>query len=257
MQSSPVSAFACPPRDERELVDLPLGKPLGPLEQHVLEEVRQPRLARGLIERADRVEQVADDDRHLPARQDQGAQTVVQSLLEHRQVADPGSGGAAFESSSHFRAAPHSPVLSRHRGAPRRPPLSSGSQLPGLVDERSAGEPRSRPPKPVYHRLPANSGPIRTGALEPMAAADSPSAGSPGPTTGYDHEIAILQDFPPIVDPPNPNGSSTRLFVSLHKPLFFETLTRGFQGTSRPQDRLGKVQIPGFQQIRNEPRRKS
>ena len=52
-----------PGRDERQAVDLPLGEPLGPLEQHVLDEVRQPGLARGLVHRADRVVQVADHQR--------------------------------------------------------------------------------------------------------------------------------------------------------------------------------------------------
>ena len=97
------------PRDERELVDLALGKSLGPLEQHVFEEVRQPRLARRLVERADRIEEVADDDGYLPARQDQGAEAVVQNSLEYRQIAHPGSRGAGLESSSHVRAAPRSP----------------------------------------------------------------------------------------------------------------------------------------------------
>ena len=60
-----------PPGDERELVDLPLGESLGPLEQHVLEEVGQPRLSRRLVERTDRIKQVADHDRHALARQDQ------------------------------------------------------------------------------------------------------------------------------------------------------------------------------------------
>src|SRR5271166_5463118 len=95
-------------RDERELVDLALRESFGPLEQHVFEEVRQPRLARRLVKRADRIEKVADDDGYLPARQDQSAQAVVQNPLEYRQIADPGSRGAGLESSSHVRAAPRS-----------------------------------------------------------------------------------------------------------------------------------------------------
>src|SRR5271157_1346950 len=107
-----------PPRDERELVDLALRESFGPLEQHVFEEVRQPRLARRLVARADRIEEVADDDGYLPARQDQGAEAVVQNSLEYRQIADPGSRGAGLESSSHVRTAPGSPDGKRTSSCP-------------------------------------------------------------------------------------------------------------------------------------------
>ena len=100
-----------PAGDERELIDLPLGEPLGPLEEHVLDEVRQPRLARRLVERTDRIKQVADDDRHPLARQDQGAQAVVQHPLEDHQVAGSWSGWAGLETSRHVRAAPRSMMI--------------------------------------------------------------------------------------------------------------------------------------------------
>ena len=95
-----------PTRQKCELIDLPLGKTLGPLEEHVLDEMSQPRLARRLIERTDRIKQVADDDRHPLARQDQGAQAVIQQPLENHQVAGSWSGWAGLETSRHIRAAP-------------------------------------------------------------------------------------------------------------------------------------------------------
>ena len=90
-----------PGRDEREAVDLPLGEPLGPLEEHVLDEVGQARLARRLVDRADRVIQVADDDRGVRAGQDQGLEAVGQGPLEDREVSHPGGRGAGGQSSGH------------------------------------------------------------------------------------------------------------------------------------------------------------
>ena len=84
--------------EEHQAVDLPLGKPLGPFEQHVLDEVRQARQPRRLVERADRVVQVADHDRGTPAGQDQGPQarwpeSARQTGRSHLQ-ATPGASGS-------------------------------------------------------------------------------------------------------------------------------------------------------------------
>ena len=95
-----------PTRQKCQLIDLPLGKTLSPLEEHVLDEMRQPRLARRFIERTDRIKQVADDDRHPLARQDQGSQAVIQQPLENHQVAGSWGGWAGLETSRHIRAAP-------------------------------------------------------------------------------------------------------------------------------------------------------
>src|SRR5271157_3544551 len=149
------------PRDERELVDLALRESFGPLEQHVFEKVRQPRLARRFVERADRIEEVADDDGYLPARQDQSAEAVVQNSLEYRQIADPGSRGAGLESSSHVRAAPGSPDDKRTSWCPapaasRRGRPASGPAGPTPARMRRRGYPVAV----LYHRAPPDSGPI-------------------------------------------------------------------------------------------------
>ena len=88
-------------RDEGETVDLPLGEAFGPLEEHVLDEVRQARLARRLVHRPDRVIQVADDDRGVTPRQDQRLETVGQGPLEDREVSHPRGGRAGGQSSGH------------------------------------------------------------------------------------------------------------------------------------------------------------
>ncbi len=90
-----------PPREQHQPVDLTLGKSLGPLEEHVLDKVSQPRLARRLVERADRVIKVAHHDRCTPERQDQGSQSVVEPPFADGQVGKPGGGGAWFQLSSH------------------------------------------------------------------------------------------------------------------------------------------------------------
>ena len=107
VQSSPVSALACPPAMNARLVDLALRESFCPLEQHVLKEVRQPRLARRLVERADRIEKRSQTTMGTCLHgRTRARRPLSRSALEYRQIADPGSQGAGLESSSHVRAAP-------------------------------------------------------------------------------------------------------------------------------------------------------
>ena len=90
-----------PGGDERQAIDLPLGKPLGPLEEHVLDEVRQPGLTRRLVERADRVVEVGDNDRGMRAGEHQHPEPIGQRPLEDREVSHPGRQGAGGRPSGH------------------------------------------------------------------------------------------------------------------------------------------------------------
>ena len=60
-----------------------------------------PVLPGRLVDRADRVIQVADHDGGVRARQDQGLEAIGQGPLEDRQVPDPGRRGAGGQSSGH------------------------------------------------------------------------------------------------------------------------------------------------------------
>ena len=75
-----------PAREQDQPVDLPLGKALGPFEEHVLDEVGQTREPRRLVERPHRIIQVADDDRGASPRQHQDLEAVGQGPLGNRKV---------------------------------------------------------------------------------------------------------------------------------------------------------------------------
>ncbi len=89
------------PREQHQPVDLTLGKSLGPFPEHVLDKMGQARLAWRLVERADRVVQVAHHDRRAAHGQNQGPQTVIQPAFSNRQIVKPGGGEGPFQRSSH------------------------------------------------------------------------------------------------------------------------------------------------------------
>ena len=90
------------PREQHQSVDLPFGKSISPLEEHMFNKVSYAGAPRRLIERADRIVQVTHDDRNMPARQYDGEHSVVQPPFAHWQVVDGGGRGAWFHPSSHF-----------------------------------------------------------------------------------------------------------------------------------------------------------
>ena len=169
-----------PGRDERQAVDLPLGEPLGPLEQHVLDEVRQPGLARGLVHRADRVIQVADHQGGVAPGQHEGLEAVGQGPLEDRQVPHPGWQRAGRLSSGHgcpsfalwLRGRPGSAPLGRNgirgiRGGPGqrpRPMRGFSSSQVSIVANRDGNRKRFCPPD-AFPR------PVRTCSARPRPAA--------------------------------------------------------------------------------------
>ena len=75
--------------DKREAINLPLRKPVGPLEEHMLDEVRQPTLAGRLVNRADGVVKVGQNHGRVASGQYQCLEAVVERPLAHGQVGDP------------------------------------------------------------------------------------------------------------------------------------------------------------------------
>ncbi len=88
-------------RRRDQSIDLALREPLRPLEEHVLDEVRQARQARRLVERTHRIIKVDHHDRRPAPGQDQDLQAVVEPSLGDRQVELAGGREAGLQSSGH------------------------------------------------------------------------------------------------------------------------------------------------------------
>ena len=114
--------------------------------------MRQPRLARRLVERAHRIEEVADDDGDLPRGRTKARRPLSRTRSNTGKSPTRGAEGRPLNRRA-MSVLPLDHLMIRGRpGAPRRPPLESSDQHPGRGATPARMTRRHCPVQLFYHR---------------------------------------------------------------------------------------------------------